>query len=253
MGARIDSWTVRGWQTSDDKGWKVSMMGKDTVMGSAVDPLYIVRVMNKNTLDKEFYPVSRAEAETSKTLHKRAFLWQNKRTGEDIYVKIYKVFYSDFCDEMPITLGDIVDPEVKRPEQVGARAERDLAETLRELGWWVLLIPRNKAGQQPFDCIAIKGTRVFAFDIKNVLDPSFPLERIEPDQQIAFSQFEAKTDYRAGFALKAKDGDWRWLGWDKILAEKANKHDVKSVRVSACPKLVDVMEKGEAVRKERKR
>lgn len=121
--------------------------------------------------------------------------------------------------------------------RLGEQAEREIADELNRRGWWVLRIPRNAQGQQPFDCIAVKGWKVLAFDVKNVHGGEFfPLSRIEPDQEIAMNIFAEKTDYTPGFLLRDAEGHWRWLSWRKVL--RAKKAGEKSIPIAGCQRVL---------------
>jgi len=76
----------------------------------------------------------------------------------------------------------------------GREFENRVAKKLKEAGYWVLRIPQNETGQQPFDILAIKGKRILAYDAKVVSDGNrFPLDRIEDNQYNAFQLIHKKT------------------------------------------------------------
>ena len=76
----------------------------------------------------------------------------------------------------------------------GREFENHVARKLKEAGYWVLRIPQNETGQQPFDVLAIKGKRILAYDAKVLSDGHrFPLDRIEDNQYNAFQLIEKKT------------------------------------------------------------
>ena len=77
-----------------------------------------------------------------------------------------------------------------------AEFERKFCEWAGKDGWWALNIPRSKAGQQPFDVIACKGSCVLAVDCKLVSAKKnlFPLDRIEDNQWMAFSSILSKSN-----------------------------------------------------------
>jgi len=76
----------------------------------------------------------------------------------------------------------------------GREFENKVAKKLKEAGYWVLRIPQNETGQQPFDILAIKGKRILAYDAKVVSDGNrFPLDRIEDNQYNAFQLIHKKT------------------------------------------------------------
>ena len=76
----------------------------------------------------------------------------------------------------------------------GREFENCVVKKLHEAGYWVLRIPQNETGQQPFDILAIKGDRILAYDAKVVSNGHrFPLDRIEDNQYNAFQLMEKKT------------------------------------------------------------
>ena len=76
----------------------------------------------------------------------------------------------------------------------GRDFENQVAKELKGAGYWVLRIPQNETGQQPFDILAIKGKRILAYDAKVLSDGHrFPLDRIEDNQYNAFQLMEKKT------------------------------------------------------------
>ena len=76
----------------------------------------------------------------------------------------------------------------------GREFENRVCKKLKEAGYWVLRIPQNETGQQPFDILAIKGKRILAYDAKVVSEGNrFPLDRIEDNQYNAFQLVHKKT------------------------------------------------------------
>lgn len=76
----------------------------------------------------------------------------------------------------------------------GRNFEDEVAKMLKAAGYWVLRIPQNESGQQPFDILAIKGKRILAYDAKVLSTGNrFPLNRIEDNQYNAFNLIHKKT------------------------------------------------------------
>ena len=76
----------------------------------------------------------------------------------------------------------------------GREFENFVSKELKAAGYWVLRIPQNETGQQPFDILAIKGKRILAYDAKVVSEGHrFPLSRIEDNQYNAFELMQKKT------------------------------------------------------------
>ena len=62
-------------------------------------------------------------------------------------------------------------------------------ELLAEKGFWVHRLQDNQNGQ-PFDIIAVKNGRAYAFDCKDCAGHSFPLSRIEENQRMAMERWK---------------------------------------------------------------
>ena len=64
---------------------------------------------------------------------------------------------------------------------------------------WVLRIPKNESGSQPFDIIAVgKDGQVLMIDCKECGNAKFPLSRIEENQWTSFGKAEKLTDAKIG-------------------------------------------------------
>ena len=74
--------------------------------------------------------------------------------------------------------------------------EQKFCKWAQDDGWWALNIPRSRAGQQPFDVIAVKGACVLAVDCKVTGGKHlrFPLDRVEDNQWLAFSSIMSKSN-----------------------------------------------------------
>lgn len=77
----------------------------------------------------------------------------------------------------------------------GRQFEDYVVKELHKAGYWVHRIHPDESGQQPFDIIAVKGSKICAYDAK-VLESGkrFPLKRIEDNQLNAFRLIEKKTN-----------------------------------------------------------
>lgn len=82
----------------------------------------------------------------------------------------------------------------------GTAFEKDWAYTLSKIGYWAHCVKDNANGQ-PFDVIAAKGGRVFAFDCKACKD-KFLLSRVEDNQYFAMKKFIECGNANAYFVLK---------------------------------------------------
>ena len=117
----------------------------------------------------------------------------------------------------------------------GREFENQVTKKLKEAGYWVLRIPQNETGQQPFDILAIKGKRILAYDAKVLSDGHrFPFDRIEDNQYNAFELMERKTGAEEiGLLILDDLGGIRFMGIDKIHTESWLGH--KSVNVYDLP------------------
>ena len=84
-------------------------------------------------------------------------------------------------------------------KKTGTTFEREFLAYLGENGWWAHFITPNATGAQPFDILAIRGRDVYALDCKTCAANRFPLNRVEINQQLAFSQLEEKTEAQCAF------------------------------------------------------
>lgn len=84
--------------------------------------------------------------------------------------------------------------------ELGTNFERDLAETLHDMGFWVHLMKQNAAGQ-PADIIAVKKNRAVLIDAKVCSDYVFRTSRIEANQLGSMSAWEDAGNREWWFAL----------------------------------------------------
>ena len=85
-------------------------------------------------------------------------------------------------------------------KSMGTAFEREFAELLAEKGFWVHRLQDNQNGQ-PFDIIAVKNGRAYAFDCKDCAGRSFPLSRIEENQRLAMERWEECGNGTGYFAV----------------------------------------------------
>lgn len=83
---------------------------------------------------------------------------------------------------------------------LGTAYEEDLARALYEKGFWVHLLRQTEAGQ-PADIIACREGKAFLIDAKVCSDGSFPLSRIEENQELAMKAFMDAGGEEGWFAL----------------------------------------------------
>lgn len=85
-------------------------------------------------------------------------------------------------------------------KSAGTAFEKEFAELLAEKGFWVHRLQDNQNGQ-PFDIIAVKNGRAYAFDCKDCAGRSFPLSRIEENQRMAMERWEECGNGTGYFAV----------------------------------------------------
>lgn len=108
----------------------------------------------------------------------------------------------------------------------GQQFEREVARRLFSAGYWVLNIPRNESGAQPFDILAIKGRDIIATDCKVCEADAFPISRIEPNQWTAFALMWERVGADIGIYVW-HDGEIFWVPYWKLLSARASKKNIR--------------------------
>jgi Holliday junction resolvase len=88
---------------------------------------------------------------------------------------------------------------------LGNSFEQELCEKLFEHGFWVHCMAMNKAGQ-PADIIAVKNKKAYLIDAKVCSDNTFPLSRVEENQDLAMELWKECGNGLGWFALKTDNG-----------------------------------------------
>lgn len=113
----------------------------------------------------------------------------------------------------------------------GASFEDRFCEYLKNMGYWALRIPPAKNGSQPFDVIACKGKdgnhKVFAFDCKTVKGKRFTLNRIEENQEMAFTYLNSCGINSSYFAIEIGPNIVYIISSQKLI--KLKQEGVKSI------------------------
>lgn len=92
-------------------------------------------------------------------------------------------------------------------KKIGSKFEEDFAELLSTHGYWAHIVaPNTKDGSQPFDVIATKNGKFYAFDCKTCNVDHFPLSRVESNQIYAFNKLYSVGTLRFYFAFKTDNG-----------------------------------------------
>jgi Holliday junction resolvase len=88
---------------------------------------------------------------------------------------------------------------------IGNSFEQELCGMLFEFGFWVHLLNANKAGQ-PADIIAARNNKAYLIDAKVCSDNTFPLSRVEENQDLAMELWKDCGNGLGWFALKIDSG-----------------------------------------------
>lgn len=104
-------------------------------------------------------------------------------------------------------------------KRAGTRFEHEVAQRLREMGWWVHLLTQSAEGQ-PADIIAVRNGRAVLIDCKVCQNNWFKLDRIEPNQESAYRMWKKALNYDYLLVLKLKDIAVRALPLGSVLAAK---------------------------------
>ena len=104
-------------------------------------------------------------------------------------------------------------------KKTGSRFEYEVADRLREMGWWVHLLTQNSAGQ-PADLIAVQNNRAVLIDCKVCQNNRFRLDRIEPNQESAFKAWRWAQNRHYLLVLGLKDGTIKALNIDPVIMLK---------------------------------
>jgi Holliday junction resolvase len=89
-------------------------------------------------------------------------------------------------------------------KKIGSGFEQALCETLSKYGFWCHLLNANKAGQ-PADIIAVRNGKAYLIDAKACTNNSFPLSRVEENQDLAMDLWKECGNGFGWFALELGD------------------------------------------------
>lgn len=90
-------------------------------------------------------------------------------------------------------------------KKLGSKFEQDFCELLRHHKYWAHFLEPYKDGSQPFDIIASKNNTTYAFDCKTCKSRTFPLSRIEYNQELAFNKMLSMGNTNIYFAFLNED------------------------------------------------
>lgn len=90
-------------------------------------------------------------------------------------------------------------------KKIGTDFEEEFCELLKKKGYWVHFITPDKRGAQPFDIIAAKKNRPYAFDCKTCVGKWFTISRLEDNQIYAFDKWTECGNGTPLIAIKYKE------------------------------------------------
>lgn len=102
-------------------------------------------------------------------------------------------------------------------KQLGTEWERRFCELMAKNGFWVHFINPNASGAQPFDVIAVKGNKAFAFDCKTCKSGSFTINRLEQNQMFAFDKWLDCGNLFAYIAIRYENGNIYIVDYEYLL------------------------------------
>lgn len=85
-------------------------------------------------------------------------------------------------------------------KQMGNGFEAEFCEILFNYGFWAHNLAQNQAGQ-PADVLAVRNEKAYLIDCKVCSGNSFPLSRIEENQELSMSLWKSCGNGEGWFAL----------------------------------------------------
>lgn len=110
---------------------------------------------------------------------------------------------------------------------MGNHFEAELCELLADAGWWAHNMAQNETGQ-PADVIAVKNDVAVLIDCKVCSNDTFPLTRIEANQEGAMTLWEERGNNYCFFAMKLTDETIYMVEFDRLMMLQL--HGEKSIR-----------------------
>ena len=89
-------------------------------------------------------------------------------------------------------------------KKMGNHFEQELCDKLFDHGFWVHMLNANKAGQ-PADIVAVRNKVAHLIDAKVCTNDTFPLSRVEENQDLAMKLWKDCGNSLGWFALKLGD------------------------------------------------
>ncbi len=114
----------------------------------------------------------------------------------------------------------------------GTEFENEFRRILKQNGFWSHKLVENENGA-PFDVIAVKNERVYAFDCKDCSSDRFPFKRVE-DNQIVGMRSIRRAGAEAYFVFRL-DRSGYIISFDRLF--DFMRTGLKSMKVTECPTL----------------
>lgn len=134
-----------------------------------------------------------------------------------------------------MTIQPVKTSKVKNNKTIGSEFEKDFCDYLSKMGFWVHFLNPAPNGSQPFDIIAISRDTVLCIDCKTLEGDRFPFNRIEDNQESAFSMLNNKGFWTTYFCIKISDTEIVMAPSYELI--KLSHSELKSISVR---KLVDL-------------
>ena len=114
-------------------------------------------------------------------------------------------------------------------KQIGNQFEREFCDLLASRGYWVHFMAPDVRGAQPFDIIAVKTYRAYAFDCKTSAKKIFPFSRLEENQIYAFERWLACGNTEPKIAVKY-NGEIYVIGYKELKQKgKVNLDEIRNI------------------------
>lgn len=116
---------------------------------------------------------------------------------------------------------------IKSNRSLGNGFEHRFCEMLADAGYWAHNMAQNSAGQ-PADVIAVKNSFPHLIDCKVCSKDTFPLSRVESNQELAMNLWTLCGNPSAWFALELSDGVYM-LAYDTLTQHQVYYPDVTTL------------------------
>ena len=101
-------------------------------------------------------------------------------------------------------------------KKIGTEFEQEFCGLLARSGYWVHFINPDRTGSQPFDIIAVKDGKAYAFDCKTCEAETFSISRLEDNQIMAFNKWWIKCGNTDPIIAIKHKGDVYYLWYSDL-------------------------------------